>query len=136
MKNSSALPDFTRPRSAPRIEFHLVKSHAASYEVRSCREAIRFRVLDRKRFTLLDADWFSTNWELAPPASDAIFAYCEGHASEYGGGKACLIIHARPEAAAELKRFLARILSDARSWLYLDPQCRGFAPLEILEAAA
>jgi hypothetical protein len=123
--------------SAPRIEFVPVRSWPAFNEVRSNSEVIRFRLMERSKFTLFDADWFSTNWELAPSAWEAISAECEGRASQWGGGKACLIIHADPEAAAELQRFLSHILSDPRSWLRWDRNTRQFAPLHVpLEAAA
>jgi len=122
--------------NSPRIEFVSVRSWPAFDEVRSNNEAVRFRVLERRKFTLLDADWFSTRWELAPAARDAIFAYCEGGASEWGGGKTCLVLHAPPESAYEMKRYLARTLSDPASWLRWDCGRLRFLSLPILEAAA
>jgi len=122
--------------NSPRIEFVLVRSWPAFDEVRSNNEAVRFRVRERRKFTLLDADWFSTPWELAPAARDAVFAYCEGRATEWGGGKACLVLHARPESADELKRFLTRTLSDPASWLRWYCGHLRFLSLPILEAAA
>lgn len=64
--------------NSPRIEFHPVRSYSQFYKVRSNREAIRFRALERSKYTLFDGDWFSTNWELAPSAWDTISAHCEG----------------------------------------------------------
>jgi hypothetical protein len=122
--------------NSPRIEFHSVRSYGQFHNVRSNREVIRFRVMERSRFTLLDGDWFNTSWELAPAASDAIFARCQGRASEWGGGKSCLIIHAHPESAEELTRCLIDVLSDPRSWLMWDRESRRFAPLYALEVAA
>jgi hypothetical protein len=123
--------------NSPRIEFHPVRNYSQFHNVRCNREVIRVRVMERSKFTLLDVDWFSTSWELAPAASDAIFARCQGRASEWGGGKACVIIHADPEHAAELQRFLVRVLTDPRSWLQWDRGCRDFVPIFApLEAAA
>ena len=122
--------------NSPRVEFHSVRNYSRFHDVRSSREVIRFRVMERSAFTLLDADWFSTPWELAPAASEAVFARCQGRASEWGGGKSCLIIHTHPEAAEELTRFLTDVLSDPRSWLLWDRKCRRFAPLYALEVAA
>jgi hypothetical protein len=123
--------------NAPRIELVPVRSWAAFYEVRSSNETLRFRVLGRSKFTLIDADWFSTRWELAPAARDAIFAHCEDRASQWGGGKACLIIHADLEHAAELQQFLTRILADPSSWLRWNRDSHTFVPLHLpLEAAA
>jgi hypothetical protein len=122
---------------SPRIEFHRVRSYSQFYEVRSNREAIRFRALERSTYTLFDGDWFSTNWELAPFAWDAISAHCEGRASQWGGGKACVSIHADSQHAAELQRFLTQVLNNPRSWLQWDRGCRDFVPIFApLEAAA
>jgi hypothetical protein len=101
----------------PVIEFAPVRSWRRFNAIRSNREVIRFRVFDRSTFTVLDGDWFSTRWTLAPAARDAIFAYCEGRASQWGGGKACIVIDARPDSAEDLKRWLIRILDDPASWL-------------------
>jgi hypothetical protein len=120
----------------PRIEFPHVRSYRQFYDVRSSREVIRFRVLERRGFTLLDGDWFSTPWELAPAARDAIFAYCEGRVSEWGGGKACVIIRTKSHAADELKRFLAEILANPSSWLRWNRDHQEFLPLPSLEVAA
>jgi hypothetical protein len=123
--------------SAPRIEFVPVRSWPAFNEVRSNSEVIRFRLMERSKFTLFDADWAGTRWELAPSATEAIFSHCEGRALHWGGGKACLIIHADLEHAAELQRFLIRILADPSSWLRWDRDSRTFVPLHLpLEAAA
>lgn len=106
--------------NSPLVEFVPVRSWHVFSTIRSNREVIRFRVFDRHFFTLFDGDWFSTDWELAPAARDAIFAYCEGRASEWGGGKACLIIHALPKSKEELKHSLIRILTDPASWQRLE----------------
>jgi hypothetical protein len=122
--------------NTPVIEFVPVRSWRVFSAIRSNNEVIRFRVLERSKFTLIDGDWFSTRWELAPAAYEAISAHCGGRASEWGGGRACVIIHARPDSAEELKRFLIRILNDPASWLHWERECRRFVPLHVLEAAA
>jgi hypothetical protein len=104
----------------PLIEFVPVRSWHVFGTIRSNRGVIRFRVFDRRFFTLFDGDWFSTAWELAPAVRDAIFAYCEGRASDWGGGRTCLVINVLPDSADEVKHHLIRILTDPASWNLLE----------------
>jgi len=122
--------------NSPAIEFVPVHTWPNFYDVRSSSEVIRFRVLERSKFILLDGDWFRTRWELAPSARDTIFSRCEGRAFRCGGGVTFLVIHASPESVVEMKDFLVRILSDPASWLHWNRDRLRFVPLQVLEAAA
>jgi hypothetical protein len=95
-----------------RIEFHRVRSRNEWARV------IRVRIGPSKQSIWIDADWFSTRWELASAAWREISAYCEG-----------LVIRANGLHVAELQRFLSRVLNEPASWLRWDRSTR-------LEAAA
>jgi hypothetical protein len=122
--------------TSPTIEFHVVSSSRSFRLIHSTAKFIRFRVWERAHSTTLDADWFTTAWKLAPAARDAIFSHCAGRALDWGGGTACLIIHAKPGAAPELQQFLKQILANPVSWLRWNREQQEFLPLPILEAAA
>jgi hypothetical protein len=116
--------------NSPSIRFCELASRRDFDDVTSAGDDICIRILHRKRCTLIDGDWFRTCWQLAPAAYEAIAACCGGGAFGCGGGKACIVIKARPERADEIRDCLTRVLSDPRSWHRLDAKQREFVPLQ------
>jgi hypothetical protein len=121
---------------SPRIEFREVSTSRRFHHIHSSKEAIRFRVSERTDSTTFDADWFRTEWKLAPVAGDLIFSHCEGRAFEWGGGAACLIIRVKTPVADQFKQFLAEVLSNPSSWLRWNREQQEFVPLPHLQEAA
>jgi hypothetical protein len=121
---------------SPKIEFHKVSTSRRFHHIRSSRESIRFRLTERADSTNFDADWFATEWKLAPAARDLIFSHCPGQALDWGGGAACLIIGVKAPFADQFKQFLAEVLSNPSSWLRWNREHQEFLPLTHLMEAA
>lgn len=98
---------------------------------------IRFRVFRWRGQIRFDADWFSTDLQLATHAAKAIQSrwttelglYPQGRrGGECGGLESCLILDAAPESEMHWRRFLRRLLSDPASWGYFDWSVMNFRP--------
>jgi hypothetical protein len=102
---------------------------------------IRFRVFRWRGQIRFDADWFSTDLQLARHAAKAI--QCRWTAElglypkrrrggECGGLKSCLILDAAPEREMHWRSFLRRLLSDPASWWYFDWSVQDFCPSPVI----
>jgi hypothetical protein len=108
-----------------------------AWRFKSSDELIRICVSLWKGLIRFDADWFSTDLELAPQAGDAIRSrwtaelglYPKGRrGADCGGLKSCLILDVTPGRELHWRRFLRRLLSDRGSWWYFDSSVMDFCP--------
>jgi hypothetical protein len=111
-----------------------------SWRFKSSGEFIRISVSSKRGLKRFDADWFSTDLELAPHAAAAIqsrwtaelgFYPKRRRGADCGGLKSCLILDVNPEREMHWRRFLRRLLSDPLSWRSVKDFC--LAPLSELD---
>jgi hypothetical protein len=122
--------------AGPRVVFFSCKFGDA-WRFKSSDRTICVCVSPHRGQLRLDADWYSTDLELAPHAADAIQSRWtaelgldpKGHrGGECGGLNSCLIIDVARERELHWRRFLRRLLRDPASWRYFDWSVMDFRP--------
>lgn len=131
-------PRRSESRNKPHIEFHLDPRNPNA--VRSDNSAIRFRVIARQGRTEFDADFFSTNLQLAPKAAELIKARWDSESEgkhwpkmKCGTGKTHIAFSAPLDRQNDWRKFLTETLSKVDAWQLWVPAHDAFVPMTELE---